>query len=286
MSMEHITEEEKLILLRTFPLGIIALDFETTGLSPLIDKIIEIGAIKITPNKTEIFTSLINPEIDIPKTTTKIHGITNEMVADSKKIEEIFPEFMKFIEDMPIIAHNAKFDIGFILFNCYQLDHPANKSKVYCSVQFARNAFPKMDSYKLQNISKELEIPLESHHRAKDDAIACLRIFAKGLLKTKSEKSSFLFKTDDFSKNRMFRIPNHLQLIRQKLEKQEPMEIKYQGGSHRNIFRPVRPISIYPMPNGNFLYAHCLLSDIYKSFNLNKIVATREITTGPNNNTE
>ena len=75
-----LTEAEKRLLWEFFPKGIIAIDLETTGLSPLVDRIIEVGAMKVTPEKTTIFQTLINPEIPIPPHTTAIHNISDEVI--------------------------------------------------------------------------------------------------------------------------------------------------------------------------------------------------------------
>ena len=72
-----LTEAEKLLLWEFFPNGVIAVDLETTGLSPLVDRIIEVGAMKITPEGTVIYQTLINPEILIPEHTIAIHNITD-----------------------------------------------------------------------------------------------------------------------------------------------------------------------------------------------------------------
>jgi DNA polymerase-3 subunit epsilon len=123
--------EEKSLLFSYFPYGIVALDLETTGLSPLVDRIVEIGAIKITPSKFEIFESFINPEIPIPAHTTSIHGITDEMVQNAPKIIEGLNLFNIFLGDLPIVAHNAKFDLGFVVMSLQKHKLSISKSDVY-----------------------------------------------------------------------------------------------------------------------------------------------------------
>ena len=72
-------------------------------------------------------------------------------------------------------------------------------------------------------------------------------------------------------------IPEKLIGLISKIEKKQVIDIKYNGGSRRGEFRPIRPISLLPLPEGNVLYAHCLESDVYKSFALKKISEFREL---------
>ena len=74
-------------LRKSFPEGVVFFDLETTGLSPLVDQIIEIGAIKVTTQSVDCFSSFVNTEIKIPESTIKIHGITDHMVRESETIK-------------------------------------------------------------------------------------------------------------------------------------------------------------------------------------------------------
>lgn len=280
----HISPELKKALLKAFPAGVVAIDLETTGLSPLIDKIIELSAVKITQDSTHHFDQLIQPGITIPSKTIEIHGITDEMVKDSPGIEEVLPEFYDFVGDLPLIAHNAKFDIGFLMFQSHQLNIKPSKNHVYCSCQYARVALPKQRSFRLKDLTENLSIELVNHHRALDDAMAALKVFAHGIQQRLMEdqkmilSSSRLFSLTEFSPEMELEIADHLKLLVENVKDQNHLMIKYQGGSHKGKMRPIRPISLLPMPAGNILYAHCLLSDLYKSFALNKIREVVEMT--------
>ncbi len=93
----------------------VAIDVETTGLSPITNELIEVSAIKYDGNKKiDSFTTLIKPKERIPYYITNITGITNEMVQDSPFVEDIMPNLIKFIGTNPIVAHNANFDYKFI----------------------------------------------------------------------------------------------------------------------------------------------------------------------------
>lgn len=264
-------------LLEAFPQGVIGLDLETTGLSPLVDKIIEISAVKITPSGISYFDQLVNPHCEIPQKTIDIHGIINEMVAESPSIEKVLPGFFEFTEGLPLIAHSAQYDLGFLVFNIHLMDLKVQNHQIYCSCKYARSSLKNRKSYKLSALSAELGINLESHHRALDDAIAALEVFAHSLLERRLAKNSLqlgsckIFQLSDFNNFDELTLEKNIQGMVPKVAAQETILIKYKGGTIKNKWRPVRPIALLPMPTGNILYAHCLVSDFFKSFALRKI---------------
>ncbi len=275
-----IDQREFAPLLEEFKDGIVAIDLETTGLSPLTDRIIELAAVKISPQGFEVWDTLVDPQISIPPNTTDIHGITDDMVAGKPLIESALKQYLAFVGDLPIVAHNAKFDIGFIVFSQHQHKIPLAKNPVYCSVKASRKAFADMENHKLGHLCEKLEISLDNHHRATDDAFACLSLFNKCLqtpYKERALKEASLFKVSDFKRNNFTDIPDKLKLLQKKAERQTLVDIKYKGGSHKGKYRPIKPISLLPMPEGNILYGLCLLSNIHKSFALSKIQDVKEL---------
>jgi DNA polymerase-3 subunit epsilon len=260
-------------LLRAFPSGLVVFDLETTGLSSLCDKIIEIGAIKIAPSG-EIFefATLINPEIEIPEKSTAIHGITDEMVADSPKIEVSIKSFYEFIEDYPLVAHNAQFDIGFIIFQFHLYEIKPRPNQVFCSCQYARRTLKKSPNHKLSTLCKHLGITLTNHHRAVDDAMATTELVSHSI-KHDSEleliKRAKIYQLDEFHES------TEQSEIHQKIiditKSESAAKMIYNGGSMKNVWRPIMPVGLLPTPRGDVLYAHCLVSDLYKSFLIKKI---------------
>ena len=280
----NLSQDELQLFARHFPEGVVAIDVETTGLSPLLDSILEISAVKICGGKTSTFNHLINPEIPIPANTSAIHGIFDDMVQNAPTITTIIPSFLEFVENLPVIAHNARFDLGFIIFALHQLHLPLTKSSVYCSIKLARHIFPDMEAHRLGHLAKEFGIELTQHHRALDDAWACLKVFGKSLAKMEKEQMdcaallqshSYLFNVGDFVTHEDFELPEHLKILKEKVAKQEVVQIKYRGGTMKNEFRPVKPMSLLPMPDGNVLYALCLRSGTHKSFALRKITEVK-----------
>lgn len=275
----EISDSERKTLLEFFPEGLIAIDLETTGLSPLVDRIIEIAAFKVTNDEISYFTTLVNPEIEIPPHTIAIHNITDEMVAQSPKLVEVLSEFQQFLGDLPIVAHNAKFDLGFIVLGLQKEKLPLSNSPIYCSCKLARITHREVQNHKLGTLVKELNIPLVNHHRALDDAYASLMIFIKSLERLKNETAQksqgFLFSLGQFDKLNLEELPAHLDELNKLVKEAAVIEMQYSGGKHKNEFRPVKLTSLLNTPDGNILYARCLWSNMYKSFKINKIMALR-----------
>lgn len=279
-----LTESEKEKLWEFFPGGIIAIDLETTGLSPLVDRIIEVGAVKITPTGTSIFQTLINPEILIPQHTIDIHNITDEMVKDSPLLADVLAPLRDFIGDLPVIAHNAKFDLGFIVMGMQKHNIILASNDVYCSCKLARQTHMEIPNHKLATLVKELNIPLLNHHRAIDDAFASLKIFMCSLERIKTPLSPMLkryghlFSLNEFEKFEPTSLPAHLSTLEKLVKEAAVVEILYSGGTHKNEYRPVKLTSLLNTTEGNILYARCLWSDMQKSFKLQKITEIRKPT--------
>ncbi len=154
----------------------VVLDIETTGLSSINDKIIEIGAVKIKDGiVTEKYSRLINPEIIIPKKIIKLTGITNEMVFGEKTINEVLPEFLSFIGNKPIVAHNALFDLGFLKNKSEKLGHQI-KNTVIDTLELSRNLLT-IKKHKLNILCEYFDIKMANHHRALDDAEAAAKLY-------------------------------------------------------------------------------------------------------------
>lgn len=157
----------------------VVFDIETTGFGPVNDQIIEIGAVKVQDGKiVDKYSTFVNPDIPIPYHITQLTSITDEMVMDSPMIDVILPEFLEFCKGSILVAHNASFDVGFITKKAEFLGIETDFT-VIDTVGMARLLLPHLSRFKLNIISKELGITLESHHRAVDDAGATAEIFVK-----------------------------------------------------------------------------------------------------------
>lgn len=166
----------------------IVFDIETTGLSNTSDRITEIGAVKIRNMEIiDTFSALINPEMPIPLKIQELTGISNEMVREKPTIDKVLPEFLEYIGDKVLVAHNSEFDIGFIRENAKRLNLEFDNNEID-TLKLSRVILKELKKHKLNLIAKHLGINLENHHRAVDDAQATAQIFIKfmEILKEKS----------------------------------------------------------------------------------------------------
>lgn len=167
------------------------LDIETTGGSPKNERITEI-AIYIHDGKQIIneYSSLVNPEKNIPYFITGLTGITNEMVADSPKFFEIAKDIVEITKDCIVVGHNVNFDYSFIQNEFKHLGYEFKRDSL-CTVKLSRKLIPGYKSYSLGKICKELNININGRHRAAGDAFATVKLFEL-LLKASKEQGSEL----------------------------------------------------------------------------------------------
>ena len=161
----------------TKPLAFI--DLETTGVNLATDRIIEIAIIKVLPDgKRSIKRKLINPKMPIPKQSSDVHGITDEMVKDAPKFHEVAKEIVQFTEGKIFVAHNVRFDYSFVKKEFADLGYTYQR-KTLCTVRLSRSLIPGLPSYSLGKLCKSINIPLELRHRAIGDAEATAKLFDK-----------------------------------------------------------------------------------------------------------
>lgn len=156
----------------------VAFDTETTGLKPEESKVVEIGAVKF--NKDGVlsrFSVLIDPECHMPEEAGAINHITDEMLKGKPLFKEIAKDFLRFIKNSILVAHNASFDIAFINAELKRCKIGKITNKVIDTLIFSREVFPRLDSYKLQELAKRFEIVAFEAHRAEDDARVCMELF-------------------------------------------------------------------------------------------------------------
>lgn len=191
----------------------VVFDLETTGLSSNNDGITEIAGVKIRGGEIiDRYSTLVNPEKNISEKITEITGITNEMVRDQRTIDQVLPEFMDFVGDSCLVAHNADFDMGFIRAKAKGLKLPVENS-VADTLTLSRALLKDLKRHKLNLVAKHLDVPLENHHRALDDAEATGKIFIKLMdrmkeqgIKTLGDINHQLGKSLDFKKSRSYHI--------------------------------------------------------------------------------
>ncbi|MBR4719417.1 MAG: PolC-type DNA polymerase III [Lachnospiraceae bacterium] len=179
----------------------VVFDIETTGLNPEKNSIIEIGAVKV--KGTEIidrFSTFINPREPIPFRITQLTSITDAMVEDAPYITEVLPRFLDFCDGCCLVAHNSRFDTGFIKQKAKDL---AIETDFTCidTVAMARAMLPELGKFKLDNVAKALKVTLGHHHRAVDDAECTAGIFIKFVNRLKDKGIYDLGALEEFGRN-------------------------------------------------------------------------------------
>ena len=197
----------------------VAFDLETTGLHAGQDRIIEIGAVLMQNGKElERFQTFVDPERKLSQEIIDLTGITDDLLVGAPKIEEALPKFLEFVGDRVLVAHNAKFDTGFIRSECARLGYEYNFTSAD-TLTLSQQLLPELGKFKLDVVAKALSLPNFNHHRAGDDANICGLIFGKFLGKLAERGFTSLQQAGDElvkekSKGAIFaRRPQHIILI-------------------------------------------------------------------------
>ena len=153
--------------------SIVAIDIETTGLSPDRDAIIEIGAVKFKGHRVEDeWTTLINPGRHIPEFITGLTGISDVEVRAAPNLMKVAPDLDAFVGDAPLVGHNVRFDLGFL-----QRLGLFEYNDVIDTYELASVLMPTASRYNLGSLGKQLGILLPATHRALDDARVTMAAF-------------------------------------------------------------------------------------------------------------
>lgn len=151
---------------------VVVVDVETTGMQPEQgDRVIEIGAVKMRGRQVlERFERLIRPAFLISREIESLTGISNSMLQQAPTADQILPEFIQFIGDLPFVAHNAAFDQKFIEaeLSLFGKPRPLNFN---CTLQLSRRIYPDLINYKLATLVQYKNLtPAATFHRALADA--------------------------------------------------------------------------------------------------------------------
>ncbi len=163
----------------------VVFDLETTGAKTPPCRVTEIGAFRVKGGKiAEEFHTLVNPETPIPPFITQLTGISDQMVRRAPKFRDVAADFLDFIGDSVLVAHNAPFDMRFLnheIGRIYENYRVANPS--LCTVRLSRRLVPNVENHRLNTLANYFSVALVNHHRASDDARATAHIFVN-LLET------------------------------------------------------------------------------------------------------
>jgi DNA polymerase III epsilon subunit family exonuclease len=185
-------------------LDFVVVDVEATGAKTPPNRLIELGAYRIRGRRiVDKFLSLVNPEIPIPRFVASLTGISNEMVKTAPVFANVAPQWLDFVSDSVLVAHNAPFDTSFLNHEISRV-YPGHRmiNPHLCTVRLSRRALPDLCNHRLDTIASHFSIPIASRHRAGSDALATAEIFI--LLLTELEETHGI---KDLAAARNFQFP-------------------------------------------------------------------------------
>jgi len=275
-------------------LEFVAFDVETTGLSPVVARLVELSAVKfrLGDEKVESFSSLINPGVEILPEVTAIHGITNAMVADAPTFNTVIPEFVDFLGHAKTVlaAHNAPFDVGFmqVAMAKLQLTVPANF--VLDTLPLCRRLLPSAPDHKLKTIVEHLSLKPGDFHRALADSYHVKDVIVSLAGDCETEISTWadlqdlgcVFRLDDPAGSGYRAEPTQevrasIQSIDEAIKGGLLLSLKYNG--YRMTSRVVRPIAVIQSRGAFYLNAFCEHAQDERTFRVDKITSLKVLVT-------
>jgi len=166
---------------KAMPERFVVIDLETTGLQPGTHEIIELGAIKVAQGlETACFQALIRPSHPLTKSIASLTGLSDICLAeDGQALGEALPQFISFLEDVPIVSHNILFDFDFLKQACAQADIPVPHNRRIDTLSMARRYVKGVKNHKLTTLMQHFSLPYSQAHRSLEDCRATLLLLNK-----------------------------------------------------------------------------------------------------------
>ncbi len=263
----------------------VALDLETTGLIPGLDRVVEIGAVAFSRAggvETE-YEALVDPGIPIPAAASRVSGITDEQVRGRPAVAEELPRFLSFLGDAVPVAHNAAFDGGFLAADIARLGLAAAPTPVVDTRALARAVLPGRRSYALDALCRDLGITGFPAHRALPDAhrcrllfLACLERLEAGGGATAPEALAAIGGAVMDLGARAPVIASRVAELSRVMERGADVEIEYEDAGRERTSRRIKPLSFAIRGGAPALIAYCRLRGAERTFLVESI---REIRT-------
>jgi len=260
----------------------VAIDIETTGLMPVLDKIVEIGAVKFRNNKEiDVFDGLVDPGIPVSQEAYEITGITEEMLKGKPAIEDILPEFIDFLGDAVPIAHNATFESVFLSYDISRFGMKVHEIPLLDTCFLPRSVYPTFSSYALVNLAKNLSIESEIFHRALADARTCMEIFWKCITKIGRMNKLTMAQLQIMNGPSLslgtggLLLEDQFYSIRNAIQSGKNVKIVYRDNNGAITIRNVTPLSVNLFHNKAKVEAYCHMRGEKRSFRLDRIIEIR-----------
>ena len=259
-----------------------AIDIETTGLTPVVDRIVEIGAARFRGDEMiDTFEAFVDPGVPISSGASAVNGITDDMVWGKPPIEEVLPRFIDFMGlDIPV-AHHAPFDVGFLSYDISRLNLAVPDKPVLDTCVIPKRLFPYAGNYSLENLAGLFHIHSDTFHRALADAMVCMKILNRCVSEIGGREHVSLEEilalngaSVSLSTGGIILDERH-QPLRAALENGDEMDITYRDARGALSARTVTPLSLGVARGAVMMEAFCHLRKGKRNFRLDRIVEMR-----------
>ncbi|MDW8189386.1 MAG: 3'-5' exonuclease [Pseudobdellovibrionaceae bacterium] len=257
----------------------IAFDIETTGAYPVVDEVVEIGAIKFRGwEMLDSLQVLIKPTYPMSDEIVKIHGITNEMVAGAPSADKVSKKIWDFFKADFFVAHHAPFDLGFMAEFFEKENYSLPHGECLCTSLLSRQLVTGVPNHKLQTLAGYFGINPGKAHRALDDAHTCAQIF-QNLVRLASSNFGY-FSLSAFVEKQGYQLPWQRFSIKSHLHPMMPeiydacktrkdILITYNKGLMKNQIQRIKPLGIVLTPlDGDYVPAVSLMDQRKRRYQL------------------
>jgi len=263
----------------------VAFDTETTGMWAPVHRLVEMGGVRfsIDDGTTDSFSELINPQRPMPPEVIPIHGITDQMVASADTAENVLRRFAEFCGDSILIAHNAPFDLSFVVSELERFSLPLWNNPVLDTVDISRKAIPGQKSYSLLALSQSLKLADSQLHRAHADADLVRQLFLKSLSLFQSVDSleSLNGVADVMTFEEMRPRPVSLSpektLLGEAIARGGRVEIHYARPDSAVTVRIIQPKWLHSRRSSTYLTAFCEMAQDERTFRLDRILEMKAV---------
>jgi DNA polymerase III epsilon subunit family exonuclease len=256
----------------------VAFDLETTGLSPLTDRIVEIGAVKFDASGQVFgeFERLVNPRRPSGAGALAVHGIADAELARAPTAEIILPEFLEFLGDpdrTTLLAHHASFDAGFLGHELARLGRPMPGHQVIDTLALARKRWPEHRTHKLDYLARWLDLDPRGPHRALGDSrrVRGLWLALQSGVNPMADDRQLPLAYPIFDAREPLPAPRGWGWVEDAIQASRVVRIEYSGGTRGTAPREISPRRFSNRGGVAYLVALCHIDSKEKEFRLDRV---------------
>jgi DNA polymerase III epsilon subunit family exonuclease len=259
----------------------VALDLEATGVAFGHDRIIEIGAARfrvsreghLTPGPT--FHTLLNPERPLNRVIRELTGLSDGELAEAPRLPEVWAELVAFLEGTVIVGHQIRADLAWLSTECARHALTPLGGPFFCTLELSRRHVPDAPRHALGALVAHLGLAGSVHHRALSDALHTRNLFGRCVARAGVGELGALGLREPvpWPPPEAFEveIPPHLADLAEAIASARRIAIRYRGGSHGTVWRPITPLGFFPSGGIPYLRGLCHLSSEARSFRCDRI---------------